>query len=74
MVGVALDLPAQAQSCNMLFARHAAEVAGLPYRLVMTISGFALAMLGGLVTSTFWFKGCRKAVQPAWVRPTGRRR
>jgi len=39
---------------------HAGEVGGLVYRLLMTTSGVALALLGSLTVWTFWFKRRRK--------------
>jgi uncharacterized iron-regulated membrane protein len=49
-------LGAQVRADNMLFALHTAGVGGLAYRLVMTVSGLALALLGSLTVWTFWFK------------------
>ncbi|MCG6120374.1 MAG: PepSY domain-containing protein [Blastomonas sp.] len=57
----ALTLPAQAQWFNMFYPLHAAKVGGLPYRLVMTLVGLALTMLGSLTVWTFWFR--RKPAQ-----------
>lgn len=51
----ALQLPAQVRGYNLFYPLHAAKVGGLAYRLVMTISGFALAMLGSLAVWSFWF-------------------
>lgn len=56
----ALKQPAAMRGFNMLFPLHAARVGGLPYRLLMTISGLALALLGSLAVWTFWFRGGRK--------------
>ena len=58
----ALALPAQARGFNMLYPLHAAKVGGLAYRLVMTCSGLALAMLGSLAVWSFWF--ARKPARP----------
>ncbi len=41
---------------NMVYPVHAARVGGLPYRLAMTLSGLALALLGTLSVWTFWFR------------------
>lgn len=46
---------------NRFYPLHAAKVGGLPYRLVMTVAGLALALLGSLATWTFWFRGGRSA-------------
>lgn len=52
----ALLLPSQAQWFNMFYPLHAAKVGGLPYRLVMTLVGLALTLLGSLTVWTFWFR------------------
>lgn len=52
----ALALPATVRGFNMLFPLHAARVGGLPWRLVMTVSGLALALLGSLAVWSFWFR------------------
>jgi uncharacterized iron-regulated membrane protein len=62
----ALTLPAAAQWFNMAYPLHAAKVGGLPYRLVMTLVGLALSLLGSLTVWTFWFR--RKAA-PRKARP-----
>lgn len=63
LVGVkdALALPAQAQAYGMFYPLHAAKVGGLPYRLVMTLVGLALALLGSLAVWTFWFRWPKRA-------------
>jgi len=52
----ALTLPANVRGFNMLYPLHAAKVGGLPYRLVMTVSGLALTLLGSLAVWSFWFR------------------
>jgi uncharacterized iron-regulated membrane protein len=52
----ALEMPAQVRAYNALYPLHAAKVGGLPYRLVMTLSGLTLTVLGSLTVWTFWFK------------------
>jgi uncharacterized iron-regulated membrane protein len=52
----ALALPTQVRGFNMLYPLHAAKVGGLPYRLLMTLSGLALALLGSLAVWSFWFR------------------
>jgi len=47
-------LPAQVRAYNLLFPLHAGAVGGLPYRIVMTLPGIALALLGSLAVWTFW--------------------
>jgi Uncharacterized iron-regulated membrane protein len=41
---------------NAFYPLHAGKVGGLPIRLVMTLSGLSLALLGTLAVWTFWFK------------------
>ncbi len=50
----ALALPTGVRLFNLLYPVHAAKVGGLPYRLVMTISGVALFLLGSLAVFSFW--------------------
>ena len=50
----AAGLPGQVKAYNMLYPLHAAKVGGLAYRLVMTVSGLALALLGSFTIWSFW--------------------
>ncbi|MBT9473489.1 MAG: PepSY-associated TM helix domain-containing protein [Pseudomonadota bacterium] len=50
----AQTLPMGVRVANLEYPVHAAKVGGLPYRLVMTLSGLTLAMLGTLAVYTFW--------------------
>jgi uncharacterized iron-regulated membrane protein len=50
---------------NRLYSLHAAKIGGLPYRLLMTLSGLALALLGGLAVWSFWFAGGRSSGRAA---------
>jgi len=50
----ALALPLGSRIANADYPLHAAKVGGLPYRLVMTISGMALGLLGSLAVISFW--------------------
>ena len=52
----ALAMQPATQAFNLLYPLHAAKVGGLPYRLVMTLTGIALAMLGLLATWSFWLR------------------
>jgi len=63
----ALKLPAQVRGYNLLYPLHAAKVGGLAYRLVMTVSGLALTLLGSLTVWAFWFK--RRAT-PVMANPS----
>lgn len=50
----ALTQPLGVRIANAEYPIHAAKVGGLPYRLVMTLSGLSLALLGSLAVWTFW--------------------
>jgi len=54
-------LPAQVRAYNILFPLHAGAVGGLAYRIVMTLPGLALVLLGSLAVWTFW--GPRKKAE-----------
>ncbi len=49
---------------NILYPLHAAKVGGLGYRLVMTLSGLVLGLLGTLSVWSFWFKRPRRSSMP----------
>ena len=51
----ALTLAPRAQAYNALYPLHAAKIGGLPYRLLMTLSGLTLGLFGTLTVWTFWF-------------------
>lgn len=64
----ALAMAPGAQAFNMAYPLHAAKVGGLSYRLVMTLSGLALTLLGSLTLWSFWFrrpKAAKRAVKKA---------
>ncbi len=48
--------PAQVRAYSLLYPLHAGKIGGLAYRLVMTVSGLVLALLGTLAVWTFWFR------------------
>jgi uncharacterized iron-regulated membrane protein len=52
----ALAMPLGARIFNAAYPVHAAKIGGLAWRLVMTCSGLALMLLGGLAVWSFWFK------------------
>jgi uncharacterized iron-regulated membrane protein len=60
----ALALPRQARGFNMLYPLHAGKVGGLPYRLLVTLSGMALTLLGTLAVWSFWFRRPRRKMAP----------
>ena len=67
----ALAMPRGAQLFNLLYPLHAAKVGGLAYKLLMTVSGLSLAMLGSLTVWSFWFRRPRKrAAGRVPARPT----
>ena len=43
---------------------HTAKVGGLPWKLVMTLSGLGLILLGSLATWSFWFRRAKKRRRP----------
>jgi uncharacterized iron-regulated membrane protein len=57
----ALKLPGAAQAFNTFYPLHAAKVGGLAYKLVMTMVGLALSLLGSLAVWSFWFRRNRTA-------------
>ena len=54
-------LPVVVKVYNSLYPLHAAKVGGLPFRIVMTLSGLGLALLGSLAVWSFWFRRPRVA-------------
>ncbi len=65
----ALAMPAGAQAFNKVYPLHAAKVGGLLYKLLLTLSGLTLAMLGGFTVWTFWTERGRK-----WTLESRKRR
>ncbi len=47
-----------------LYPLHSAKVGGLGYRLLMTLSGLGLTLLGGLATWSFWFRKAKRRQRP----------
>ena len=52
----ALKIAPGAQAFNMAFPIHASKVGGWTWRILLTISGIAMTMLGSLAVWSFWFK------------------
>lgn len=52
----ALAMQPGTQAFNMAYPLHAGKVGGLAYRLVLTLIGLALCLLGSLSFWTFWFR------------------
>lgn len=67
----AASLPSVVAAYNMLYPLHAGKVGGLMYRLVMTLSGLVLGLLGTLSVWSFWFK--RPARTKAKIQPLAAR-
>ena len=65
---IKLDDPAaasRAASINeKLYPLHAGKVGGLGYKLLMTLSGFGLTLLGAFATWSFWFRKAKKRRRP----------
>jgi uncharacterized iron-regulated membrane protein len=58
--------PSRVKAYNLFYPIHAAKVGGLPYRLVMTLSGLALVLLGSLAVWSFWLGGGRRVSVSGW--------
>jgi len=56
----ALEMATGTQLFNMAYPVHAAKVGGIAYRLVMTLVGVAMTLLGSLAVWSFWFKRTSK--------------
>ena len=63
----AFALPRGSQVFNLAYPVHAAKVGGLAYRLVMTLSGLTLVLLGSLTVWTFW--GNRRTLKTRAPKP-----
>lgn len=59
----AAELSGTVNAYNTLYPLHAAKIGGLAYRLVMSISGVALTLLGTLAVWSFWFARPRRGAQ-----------
>lgn len=58
----ALGMPANTQVFNKAYPVHAGKVGGVAWRVVLTLSGLAMTLLGSLAVWSFWFK--RPKVKP----------
>ncbi|MEJ6012186.1 PepSY-associated TM helix domain-containing protein [Novosphingobium aquae] len=52
----ALKMQSGTQAFNMAYPIHAGKVGGIAYRLLLTVTGLALALLGAFSTWSFWFR------------------
>src|SRR3546814_8044863 len=63
----AATLPTVVKGYNLLYPLHAAKVGGLAFRLVMTLAGLAMTLLGTLAVWTFWFRRPARAARPRQI-------
>lgn len=63
----AMAMPQAARVYNMLYPLHAGRVGGVAWKLLMTVSGLALTLLGSLAVWTFWFRRPRRPIRPSRV-------
>lgn len=65
---VKVDDPARGSRAAAIYEKfyplHSASVGGLAWKLAMTLSGLALAVLGGFATWSFWFRRAKKRRRP----------
>jgi uncharacterized iron-regulated membrane protein len=60
----AADLSGTVTVYNALYPLHAGKVGGLAFRLLLTVSGLGLAMLGTLAVWSFWFRRPKRRPSP----------
>jgi len=56
-------LPAATRAFNLVYPIHASTVGGVVYKVLMTIAGLALTLLGTLAVYGFWSFKTRRALQ-----------
>lgn len=61
-------LPQGAKVFNMAYPLHAGKVGGLGWRIVMTVSGLSMAMLGSFAVWSFWFRRPRQKARAPVLR------
>jgi uncharacterized iron-regulated membrane protein len=69
----ALALPPGAQAFNMAFPIHASKVGGWTWRILLTVSGLAMTLLGSFAVWSFWFrrpKPAKRVVKKVALAPT----
>lgn len=63
-----IDDPATASTAasinEKLYPLHSGKVGGLAWKLVMTLSGLGLTLLGSLATWSFWFRRAKRRRRP----------
>ena len=67
----ALAMAPAAQAFNLAYPVHAAKVGGLAWRIVVSLVGLSLALLGSLTVWSFWFRRPRPARKGRPVTPDG---
>jgi uncharacterized iron-regulated membrane protein len=69
---VKVDDPAKGSQAASIYEKflplHSARVGGLAWKLVMTLSGLGLTILGGFGTWSFWFRRVKKRRRPEIAR------
>ena len=60
----ALALPQGAKLYNLAYPLHAAKVGGLVFKVLQTLAGLALTMLGTFAVWSFWFRREEKRREP----------
>ena len=67
--------PATGSQASSIFEKfyplHSSKVGGLGYKLLMTLAGLGLTLLGALATWSFWFRKAKKR-KPRTLSTTGR--
>lgn len=61
----ALTMPSGAQAFNKAYPIHSSKVGGWTWRILLTLSGLAMTLLGSLAVWTFWFRRPKTAKRPA---------
>jgi uncharacterized iron-regulated membrane protein len=65
---IKVDDPASGSQAASIFEKfyplHTGKVGGLGYKLLMTLSGIGLTLLGALATWSFWFRKAKKRRRP----------
>ena len=54
--------PIGLKAFNLAYPLHAAKVGGWAYKVLQTITGLALTLLGSLAVWSFWFRGKQKSI------------
>ena len=63
----ALAMAPAAQAFNMAYPIHSAKVGGIAWRIVASLTGLSLALLGSLAVWSFWFRRPRAKPRSRFV-------